>query len=507
MIAAAQVALGFHGWFTIGLVFVMFALMALTSIPVDMVFLGGSVLLLLSGALSLADVLSGFSAPVVATVGALFFVTAGLESTGTFALVMKHFLGVPKSRVRALLRLVLPVSALSAFMSNTLVVSIFTPIVKGWSRKLGIAPSKLLIPLSYAATMGGMCLLIGTPGNLVISEFYRSATGESLNICMPLVPGLCVVALGAAVMAVMGNLLPTRRTREDAFASAVPTSELKVGRSNHLVGLTIGEAGVPLDEDGCRLAGIVSFDGEMNARPTADTFLMGGDTLFYLGDKRRVSELARRCDFAMPEALIDDGVGVGARTYVAIVIFGALVALSAFGVMPLAVCCLGAALLMVLTRCCVITTAKKAVNWDLLMVLAGSVVMGKAVDRTGIAEMAAQLLIGWCGSNPMVSLTALCVIASLLTEFLTNVACGAILTPIALKIAAGSGLSPLPFLAGLMVSCSASFMTPIGSLTHLIVYASGGYKFHDFLRLGIVMNVIALIVAVLVVPLAFPFNP
>lgn len=502
----ATITLGSGGLVMVAVMLSVFVVLLTTKLSVDFVFFGGVLLLLCTGTVTPDVAVSGFSAPVVVTVGALFFVTAGLEATGVLRFVLLRLFGRPPSSSRAVLRLMVTVSSLSALMSNTLIVSMFTPLVKAWSRRLSIAPSKLLIPLSYASCMGGMCLLIGTPANLVISEFYAASAGHQLNLFTPFVPGLCMVVLGTATMLLLHRLLPVRKTAEDALPELARSYAFKVRRTSHLVGLTLQEAGLPTDDGRIRLTGILRFDGEMCASPGEDDFLMGGDTLYYTGSPRHAVAVARRCDLEVPEGLAGrQSVRVSARMVTAIVLFAAMVLASSLGWLPLMTCSLIVAFLMVACRCVTLETARKSVSWELLMVFACSVVMGKAVDRSGIAAWLSEQLLGWCGANPRLALALMCVTASLLTEFVSNTACAAVLAPIALNIAEGCGASPLPFLVGLMVSCSASFMTPIGSPTHLIIYIPGGYRFSDFLRLGVVMSVVALAVAVLIVPWVFPF--
>ena len=508
MLLAAQTVLGFGAYLTIGVILSIFIILLTTRLPIEMVFLGGSVILLATGTMPVQSVLSGFSAPVVVTVGALFVVTAGLESTGFLKLAMLRFFGRPRSIVRALLRMIVNVSVLSAFMSNTLVVSMLTPAVKSWARMLGIAPSKLLIPLSYSSCVGGMCLLIGTPANLVISEFYVSKTQQSLNMFAPFVPGVCMVALGAVLMVVLNRLLPSRKTAEDSLPELARSYSFKVPRGNHLVGMTLGDADVPIDDGRIRLTGIIRFDGEMCGSPCADDFIMGGDTLYFSGSRRHAVAVARRSGLDIPETMATVGrVRVNRKMMIAMTVFAAMVIASAFFSVPLVTCGLVAAFAMGLFGCCTITVAKKAVNWDILMVFAGSVVLGKAVDQTGIASVIAGQLLDWCGSSPRLALLLMCLVALLMTEFVSNTACGAVMAPIAAQIAIGCGASPLPFFVGLMVSCSSSFMTPIGSPTHLIVFSPGGYRFSDFLRLGVPMSILSLLVATLIVPLIFPFAP
>ena len=506
LVAAQAVTFGFGGWMTLAVLGAIFTLLLCTRLPADVAFLGGVVVLLLTGSIDVKDALSGFSAPVVATLGSLFVVTAALEATGVMKLALIKVFGRPKTPRRALVRMILCVSALSAFLSNTLVVSMLTPMVKKWTWRLGAVPSKFLIPLSYAACMGGLCLLIGTPANLVIAETCKNSFGIDFNILTPLLPGLCVVGFGTLVMVVFNRVLPVRKTAEDAIPDLARSYELKVKKNSHLVGMSLGDADIPTDDGRSRLMGILRFDGEMEANPDPMTFLMGGDTLYFTGSRRHVAAIAKRCDFELPDSLLDvQKVKIGPRMLAAMGIFAAMVLVSSLTQVPLVTCCLGAALLMLLFGCCTIPAAKRSMNWDLLMVFAGSVVFGRAVDHTGVAECIAQGLLLSCGSNPLLALALMSVVASILTEFVSNTACAAVLAPIGAKIAAGCGVSPLPFFVALMVTCSASFMTPMGGPQHLIVMAAGGYRFSDFLRLGVPMNCVSVGVAVFIVPRVFPF--
>ena len=176
--------LGFnlHAWITIITIFAMFSVLLFTRLRSDIVFLSAVGILYVTGVLSTEEALSGISQTSVVVVGVLFVVIAGLTYTGVLQWIVKALLGMPKTYTRAVTRLMIPVAALSSFLSNTTVVALFVNIVKLWSKKLGISPSKLLIPLSYASGMGGVCTLIGTPPNLIILSrsryivYHRHAT-------------------------------------------------------------------------------------------------------------------------------------------------------------------------------------------------------------------------------------------------------------------------------------------------------------------------------------------
>lgn len=500
-----------HIWMTITLITGLFITMLKTKLPADAVFLTVMALLVVTGCLDQKEALGSFGAESVVVVGVLFVVVAGLDATGVLQWIVKNLLGQPKSYLLAILRLMLPVAFLSAFLSNTTVVALFIKVVKMWAQKLHIAPSKLLIPLSYAAGMGGVCTLIGTPPNLIISGFYADQTGVRLDIFTPLVPGLFCLAVGILTIIVLQRLLPSRRTPEEKLGN-LPHSAvtgLKIPSHSHLPGQTLAD--IHLHEE-CRkskLMGIIHFDGEVEqVLPDSrleDFYLMGCDTLVFTGDRNEILDFGKKhnleCDIM--DRTTDNGQG-GLRTGLSAVIMLAMVALSALGILPLLHSGFIAALLMLLTRCCNIPQAKKAINWDVLMVFAGSVAIGKAIDATGLAQMMADSMIHLCGSNAIVALIIVCFMGTFLTEFISNTACGAIMAPIALKMATDMGVNPLTFAVGLMISVSSSFATPIGSPTHLLVYVPGGYRFNDFVRIGLPMNFIILAANIVITLLVFP---
>lgn len=178
-----ELFLGFsiYAWITIVTVLGMFTVLLVTKWRTDVVFLGAIGVLYVTGVLDAKEAFSGFSSTSVVTVGVLFVVVAGLTRTGVLYYVVRYLLGTPATYFKAVVRLMLPVAFLSSFLSNTTVVALFVNIVRMWSKKLGVSASKLLIPLSYASGMGGVCTLIGTPPNLIISGLYEDKTGLAMN--------------------------------------------------------------------------------------------------------------------------------------------------------------------------------------------------------------------------------------------------------------------------------------------------------------------------------------
>ena len=592
-----ELYLGFsiYAWITIATVLIMFTTMLVTKLRSDVVFLSAIGVLFVTGVLDSKEAFSGFSSTSVITVGVLFVVVAGLTRTGVLYYIVRYLMGTPGSYAKAVTRLMLPVAFLSSFLSNTTVVALFVKIVKMWSKKLGISPSKLLIPLSYASGMGGVCTLIGTPPNLIISGLYEENTGVAMNIMTTTVPGLFCLVIGVLSVIAMRRLLPDRKAPESAFeATTEYTVEVQVPSDNKHIGQTLGEAGL-FHVKGGSLIEMYHFD-ESPIPVTEDEPVMGGDHLVYAGQIDEIIEMAyshglvsadhhvfsaeeeddnrqlrtayvtfsssligktmssttlekdnnmvlaavarsgeriqqsprqvtlRAGDtllFVCPRhmnvntsALVsnlhffdsDEIPDVGIGTIVSMLIMITMVVVSALGIMPLLQCAFLAAAAMLIFRCCNAEQAMRAVNWEILMVFAGSAVLGTAIQKTGIAEWLATGILDVCGTNPIVIMTAVCFVATFITEFISNTAAGAMFFPIMYEAAEKLGYDPFPFLVALMISVSSSFATPIGSPTHMLVYGPGGYRFSDFLRIGLLMNIIILAANIFIVNIFYPLT-
>ena len=490
----------------------------------------------------------------------------------------------------------LPVAALSSFLSNTTVVALFVGIVKMWSKKLNISPSKLLIPLSYASGMGGVCTLIGTPPNLIISGLYADHTGIAMNVLATTIPGLFCLFIGVLSIIALRRLLPDRKAPETAFeATSDYTVEFLVPSDNPFIGESIAKAGLS-NVRGGNLIEIIHYDEVISPVPD-DEPILGGDRLVFAGQIDELLDLkkshglvnADHLVFTMKEvetnrqlrtayvnfgsSLINTSIGnstfekdnnmtlvavarrgirikesprevvlqagdtllfecpprlnintddlssqlqffdseqvanIGKKAFISTMIMILMVVLSALNVIPLLQCAFIAAMAMLLFRCCNVDQAMKSINWEILMVFAGSVVLGVAIQNTGIAEKLAFGILDICGSNPIVVMTAICFVGTFITEFISNTAAGAMFFPIMYEAAEKLGYEPYPFLIALMISVSSSFATPIGSPTHMLVYGPGGYRFSDFLRIGLLMNIIILAANILIVSFIYPLTP
>ncbi len=574
----------------------MFTVLLVTKLRSDLVFLGAIAILFVTGVLNAKEAFSGFSSTSVVVIGVLFVVVSGLTHTGVLQWIVKNLLGQPNSYSKAVVRLMLPVAALSSFLSNTTVVALFVGIVKMWSKKLGISPSKLLIPLSYASGMGGVCTLIGTPPNLIISGLYADHTGQAMNVLATTIPGLFCLFVGVLSIIAMRKLLPDRKAPESAFESTSDyTVEMLVPSYSPYIGKSVSDAGL-CDVNGGRLIEIIHYDEVISPVPDNE-IILGADRLIFAGQVDEILDLrqshglvnADHVVFAMDEldpnrqlrtayvtfgsSLINKTIGestlekdnnmilvavsrrgqrieqaprdvvfqagdtlllecppandiqteklastlqffdsnqvpnIGKKTLISTTIMMAMVVLSALNVLPLLQSAFLAAMAMLIFRCCNPDQAMKDINWDILMVFAGSVVLGIAIQKTGIAERLAFGILDVCGSNPIVVMSAICLVGTFITEFISNTAAGAMFFPIMYQSAEQLGYEPFPFLIALMISVSSSFATPIGSPTHMLVYGPGGYRFSDFIRIGLPMNFIILAANILIVNIIYPLTP
>ena len=585
--------LSLAAWFVVFVVLLVFVLQVCTKLPSDLVFLGGMGLLLVSGVIPAGAVLGSFSSSTVVLIGALFVVISGLVHTGFLQWVVRNCLGSPKTYHKAVIRLMLPVAALSSFLNNTAVVALFTGVVRLWAKKLNIAPSKLLIPLSYASGMGGICTLIGTPPNLLISGFYTQETGIALSIFTPTLVGLFCLVVGVLSVIALSRLLPERVSPEDALqGTSTYTVELMVPSMSSLVGKTIKEAGLH-QVDGGHLIEIIRLDKEVITAVDDEEYIFGGDRLIFSGNVEKILELREtyqlvnathhvfsldeveqdrklrmatvgfkssfigRCmsDTAFEEdnnlvlvAIAREGEVVKGsprevelkagdtllmecplrfhmdrqskydllemaseslykpdkRTLYSSLIMIAMVAVSSLGYLTLLQAAFIAAFAMIACRFCTIDQARESIDWRLLMIFAGSISLGTAIQDTGIAEWISQGILVLCDGSPIVALAGICLVGTFITEFTSNTATAAIFFPIAYQTAVNMDANPLTFCVALMVAVSSSFATPIGSPTHMIVYGPGGYRFTDFARIGIPMNFIIWIANLFITLLLFP---
>ena len=589
--------LGLPGWITIVTVLSIFFVMAKTRIPAVVAFLGAMTVLLVTGIISEAEGMAGFGSEPVVVHAAFFVVMAGLMQTGVLYWLTKHLLGNPNEYRQALVKLMLPIASLAAFLNSVNVVALFIDVVRIWARRLGTEPSRLLIPLSYAATLGGTCTLIGNSSNLVISGLYAERTGRALSFFAPLVPGLFCTVIGIGMVIILRNFIPRRQSPESTFESTSDyTVELLVPTDNPAVGLSVNDAGLR-NVRGGSLIEIVRFDKEIIAPVPQDEFILGGDRLIYSGQINEILELkkshglvaadhhvysiseidnnrkmrtayigfgsdligsrmsdnefehrtdiilvavarqGKRVNIQPREVELEAGdtlllecppkedneiammtkgsltffdshfvPQLGKKTIYSSIILVIMFILSSLHVMPLMATTMLAAGAMLLLKCCRAQNVTKYIEWDLLLILGATVVFSTAITKTGIADVAANSLLQLCGNNPLIVMAVMCILASLVSEAVSDVAACGVFFPIVYQEAIELGCNPMPFIISLMIAVTTSFASPIGSSTHMLIYGPGGFKFSDFLRIGFLMHVVLLAANLLIVNIIYPLH-
>tara|TARA_R110001599_G_scaffold61976_4_gene172655 strand:- start:840 stop:2615 length:1776 start_codon:yes stop_codon:yes gene_type:complete len=565
--------------------------------PPDMILCGGVVVLLLLDVLSPKEALAGMSNEGMVTVGVLFIVAQALSETGVVSWISHSMLGRPESVGVAQLRLMAPVAAFSTILNNTPVVAMMIPAVRDWAKRNNLPVSQLMIPLSYAAIVGGTCTLIGTSTNLVVNGMLlHSLPDQALgmfDLAWVGVPSVLIV-IGFTILT-SRKLLPFKLGKTERFGDTRQyIVEMIVDDSSPMIGQSIEEAGLR-QLPAMFLIEIVR-DERLMTVVSPKEILMAGDRLIFAGDVRSVVDLKNfhglrlaedqafklgannlsRClaevvispNFPHLGRMIRDmkfrnnyGAAIIAisrngeqlkgrigdvelepgdtllleayedfvpnqrysRDFLLVseiensrpvrhehrlragVIMLAMVVVVAAGWLSMLKAAFLAAGLMVATRCIRASDARRSVDWQILLVIAASIALGGSLESTGAASIIASEIIGVAAGSPMATLVAIFVVTTLFSAVISNLAAAVIVFPIALAASQQLDVSVLPFAVTLMMAASASFATPIGYQTNLMVYGPGDYRFSDFFKIGIPLTVLVGITTIVIVPLVWPF--
>lgn len=497
-------------------------------VPIGIVALGVSVALWATGLLSLNQALSGFGDPTVLFIAALFVVSDALDSTGVTAWAAQQVISRAGNRPNRLLILVcLLVAVLTALISVNGSVAALIPVVVVVAIRGGIAPSRMLMPLAFAAHAGSMLALTGTPVNIIVSDAAAEAGGRPFGFFEFALAGLPMLIGTLAIIVLFGRrLLPERApTRMPADVNS-QIRELRdqyaLPEDTELVGAGKGftEVVVPPRSDliGQHLfAGMTTPSGDLvvhgvlrGGEPIAgeDTRLRAGDSLLVGGAWEHLEEHT-----AGPEVLVVDApsvlrrsipLGPGAKRAIGVLLV--TVALLATGLIPPAIVGLLAAMALVLLRVLTPVQAYRAISWTTVVLVAGMIPLSTAFITTGAAELIAGGVLSLVGeSAPVLALLVLCVLTLVLGQLISNMATVLIMLPIATVLAADLHVSIMPFMMGLTVTGAASFLTPVATPANTMVMEPGGYVFTDYWKLGLPLLLWFLAVAVLWVPLIWPF--
>ncbi|NLS96614.1 MAG: SLC13 family permease [Planctomycetaceae bacterium] len=591
--------MGIEAWLTLGIVVLLFAALVKNIAPPDLLFLGATTLLATLGIITPVEAFAGFSNSGMLTVAVLFVVAAGLRETGILDYIGQQILGRARTPNGVLGRMAAVVIPMSAFLNNTPIVAMFVPVVMDWSRRHQVSPSKLLIPLSYFAILGGTCTLIGTSTNLVVNGLMIDNGLPEMGLFEISMIGVPYAAIGLAYLFFAGRrLLPDRKEMMEQLGESRREylAEMLVQPGCRLAGQSVERAGLrqlpglflieiercdqiigpvgPDDviEQNDRLVftGIVSSiidlekipglvpiadpdyevsprqqrrrrlceavisenspligktirDADFRAtygaavvavhrggkrveRKIGDITLRPGDTMLlqvrphFLRAYRHDPAFYLISDVEEWHPLRRD------RAWIALSLFVALIFLMTTGLVSTVVAAALAAVLMVAAGCISAGDARRSVEWQVLVTIASAFGVGTALQNSGLATTVATSLVdATSGLGPVAALAVIYLLGSIMTELVTNNAAAVLMFPFCLETARLYGVDSRPFLMALVLAASASFMTPIGYQTNMMVYGPGGYRFTDFFRIGGPLNLTLWIVAIFLIPLFWPF--
>lgn len=582
-----------QAWLTIAVTLAVLLTLIFSRVRPHIAMLAGLVVLLLTGVLTPATALSGFSNSGLITVAAMFVVAAGLHASGGIDLFVDTLLGKPKHVRGAYLRIFPAVVTLSAFLNNTPVVATLIPGLIAWGKRINIAPSKLLIPLSYTAILGGTITLIGTSTNLVVNGQYQQLTGEAgFSLFAISSVGIPVAIAGLVFMWLFFPRWLPDVSKNVAFDNVREfTLEVQVDPTGPLVGRTISEAGLR-DQKSVFLVEI-DRDGTILTAVPSEERLHAGDRLIFAGDTQGITDLLRikgiipsatasqlsdRPERRLVEAVVSphcSSIGETLRDSAFLDRYGAVIlavarngerllgnlgtiqlqagdtlllearpafvtrqrynkdfllindsgesspnhdkAFIAWGILISLVLAAGigwldmltasllGAMLMLITRSCSVSQAERSLDLTVIITIAASFALGHAIESTGVADLLAQSIITLSQNQPWLMLVLSYLTVSLLTEVITNNAAAILMLPIVLGMSEQAGIASEPFVIAIMMAASASFATPLGYQTNLMVYGPGNYHFSDFLKVGIPMNLFISVVTLPVIMLFWPF--
>ena len=589
------------------IILLAFVLFVSETLPMDVVALTVLSMLLITGQLTPAEGISGFSNPAVITIAILFVLSHALQKTGVLEyLVIKINQLVSRSLVIGLAVYLVSIALASALVNNTAIVAIFMPVTIRMAEKYHISPSKVLMPLSYAAILGGTLTLIGTSTNLLVNSiFVKSGPYTPLGMFEFSRYGIFLLVVGLTyVVLIAYRILPSRTVTSSltkSYHMGGYLTELKIGDDSPLLGGTTLDRQIsqnydvtilgiqrnkkllstnlretPLEKGDILLVrgSVENFfrmkeveqvymltdeklnqeeltkeenllveclltnqselvgqslkeanfrrrfgsfvlairrEGDILRKKIAHVILRAFDTLLVYGSREKIREMRDSGGFIVLTEL-ERSLRKHRFWWLSIIVIIGAVLLAALSLVPiLKGVIIGLAILLV-ARVITPLEAYNAINWQIIVLIGCLIPLGIAIQSSGTAIMIGNTMVNLLQFVPeyqqaIFLLAMIYLVAMVLTEVSSNAATAIIMTPIALAASAKLGLDPRPFIFAICFAASASFITPIGYQTNLMVYGPGGYKFSDYIRVGLPLSITLWVMAVILIPMLWPFTP
>ena len=497
-----------------------------------LILLSGAIIFLCAGILTPAEMLEGFSNKGMITVALLFLISEGVRRSGLLESLLNWLLPNRKCMVLgAQIRMMPVVSFISAFLNNTPVVVIFAPMIKRWAERHKMAPTKLLIPLSFATIFGGMCTLIGTSTNLVVHGMALDAAAmnpesgvRGLSMFELGKIGCFVVLAGTLyIWAFSRFLLPERRAKreeslDDEGLSPYFPVEAVIGARFPAINRRVRDFDFK-QKYGATLMEIKRAGRTLVGKELKNVRFREGDTLCLMADDTFVKNWGESSFFLMVADSRNREQKMSKRKqWFTIFLLLVMVLGAAIGELPgmtdivpgmkfdmfFFVCV--TTVIMAWTNIFPARKYTKFISWDILVTIAAAFAISKAMQNSGMADNVASWAVGLSREHgAYVLLGVVYLITAIATELMTNNAAAALAFPIAMSIAQHLGVSPMPFIVSICVAASASFCTPIGYQTNLIVQGVGNYRFSDFVKVGLPLSLITMALSLWLIPIFWPF--
>jgi len=451
----------------------------------DVVALSGAAALLLLGVVRPVEVQSAFASPAVIALAGLFVIAYAIELSGLLGLMIRKATALCRRFGAVGIWVVIGLcGSVGGFLNNTPVVVLAAPVVRDMARSLKLSPKRFLMPLSHVTVLGGLLTLIGTSTNLLVNDMARNA-GQPVfslfeitpvGLVIALVGGLWLYFFGARQLGRTASLdeeAEAERERIEAEARALAETQAAARQPR------LGRWRLPF-----ALPSLSGFGESRNQRDgTGDAHL--GDVDLYASADRPLQ---------------------WRRALIALTVFILVVAAAGLGIAPIAAAAFAGAVALILLGVLTPEEAYSGLKPDILLLIAGMVVVGTAIEVTGLAAQGAGLLIEVIRPfGPLGALVVLYGVTLFATELLSNATVAVLVTPIAVALAESLGVDPRPFLVAVMMAASAAFATPFGYQTNVLVYQMGGYSYLDFVRVGLPLNLITWAAAMVAIPIFFPF--